>query len=373
MAKRIAEASEKFVGTEPQYKVDGEPLTKLELIVNLNWYNSMRDGKDAKKYLVEALKNSGVDKKVVGAFTDIADSDCRSIGYIARMISRGAKLSETDQAQFENGLTGLIAAAEAIAEEKKEVNTDSVQKPKVSVQDRIRAQADKIIGGFEEDLDQIIRTGDLDDVSGIRAYIVEEGVKGPQAKLILAWVEQKRKEYLTVQRSKDEQIKEGYSNLDKKDVKNILKWLDMVQEGTDAVVAAKKAARKPRKRKEKPVTQVVGAVKYLKSEPTLKAVSIDPTQIVGALQLWVFNTKTRKLGVFHATDESGLTVKGTTVKNFDEKKSIAKTVRKPEKKIPEVINAGKVALRHIMDEIKAKPSVLKGRLNEETLLLKVVK
>jgi hypothetical protein len=134
-----------------------------------------------------------------------------------------------------------------------------------------------------------------------------------------------------------------------------------------------KAQRKPRAKKQKSAAQVVGKVTYMPRDDKLKVVSINPDQIVGAAQLWVFNVKTRKLGVFHAADDSGLMIKGTTVKNFDEKTSKCKTVRKPEQKIPEVIAAGKVALRRVLEEIRAKDSVLKGRLNKDTLLLKVVK
>jgi hypothetical protein len=371
MAKRISEATEAVVGGEPLFSQD-KVLSGGELTVALNWYNSMRESKDAKRFLVEALKAAELDKRVIAAFSDISDADCRTIGFVARMISRGAKLTEIDQNQFENGLTGLVAAAESVAEEKqsapkKQESSQENDTPVVSVQDRIRAQASKVIGELEAELDN------KGAVSNTKTILVESGVKGPQGKLILEWVETTRKSFLTIQRSKDAQIKEGYSNYSKKDWKNIMSWLDECESSVNAVIAAKKAARKPRKRKEQPITKVVGAVKYLKADANLKATSIDPTQIVGALQLWVFNTKTRKLGVFNASDASGLTVKGTTVKGFDESKSFAKTLRKPESKVPELVAAGKVALRKFMDEIKAKESTLKGRLNEDTLLLKVVK
>jgi hypothetical protein len=225
-AERISEASERIVGSEPMFTPDKE-LTRLELIVALNWYNAMRDSKQAKKYLLDALKQAEVDKKKIAAFTDIADVDCRTVGYLARMVSRGAKLSEIDQAQFENGLTGLMAAAESIAEGKKEeedADGGSVQKPQVSVQDRIRAQADKVICELEWDLDQKHFDGNT------KTLLVDAGVKGPQAKHIAAWVEKNKKVFVLASRSKDEQIKEGYSNYSKKDVKNILKWLEACRE-----------------------------------------------------------------------------------------------------------------------------------------------
>ena len=64
-------------------------------------------------------------------------------------------------------------------------------------------------------------------------------------------------------------------------------------------------------------------------------------------------------------------VKGTTITGFSESKSIQKTVRKPEEKLKEFKAAGKVALRKFLDEINATDARMNGRLNEETILLKV--
>ena len=99
--------------------------------------------------------------------------------------------------------------------------------------------------------------------------------------------------------------------------------------------------------------------------------SINPVDIIGAGELWIFNIKTRKLGRYVATEFNTLGVKGTTITNFDEFKSIQKTVRKPEEKLKEFRAAGKVQLRKFLDDIKAVDIKLNGRINEEVLLLKV--
>jgi chromosomal replication initiation ATPase DnaA len=66
-----------------------------------------------------------------------------------------------------------------------------------------------------------------------------------------------------------------------------------------------------------------------------------------------------------------LGVKGTTITGFSESKSIQKTIRKPEEKLKEFKAAGKVALRKFLDDINATDARMNGRLNEETVLLKV--
>ena len=104
----------------------------------------------------------------------------------------------------------------------------------------------------------------------------------------------------------------------------------------------------------------------------MNIVSVDPASIIGKNQLWVYNKKYRKLGVYNADDASGLTVKGSTIKNFAESTAVAKKLRKPELIIPELLAGGKVFLRGVLNSIKAKESKLTGRINSETILLRVL-
>jgi hypothetical protein len=91
------------------------------------------------------------------------------------------------------------------------------------------------------------------------------------------------------------------------------------------------------------------------------------------MQLWVYNTKTRKLGVYHAEDAGGLSVKGSSLLNYNESKSIQKKLRKPEEILPEVLKGGKVFLKNVLVDIRAVESPLSGRLNEDTILLRIAK
>jgi len=116
---------------------------------------------------------------------------------------------------------------------------------------------------------------------------------------------------------------------------------------------------------------LVAKLKYMKSNEPLKLVSINPADIIGSKELWVFNTKTRKLGKYVAAEFNDLGVKGTTITGFNEHQSICKTLRKPEEKLKEFKAAGKVQLRKFLDEINATDTKMNGRINEETILLKV--
>jgi hypothetical protein len=90
--------------------------------------------------------------------------------------------------------------------------------------------------------------------------------------------------------------------------------------------------------------------------------------------------KTRKLGKYVAKnidpkgmgrEGSGLSVKGTTITQFDEALSIQKTLRKPQDQLKEFKGAGKVKLRKFLDEINTTDTKLNGRCNPDTILLKI--
>ena len=177
-----------------------------------------------------------------------------------------------------------------------------------------------------------------------------------------------------------DQVKEGYGHIKKAEIKKIVTAIENLLEACDFVIESSKATRKTRKPKSKPAAKVVEKLKYKKTDDKYKLASVDPANIVGASTLWVFNTKTRKLGKYVAAEVdptgagregSGLSVKGTTITGFDEAQSIQKTVRKPEEVLKEFKAAGKVKLRKFLDEINTTDTKLNGRINPDTILLKV--
>ena len=176
------------------------------------------------------------------------------------------------------------------------------------------------------------------------------------------------------------QLKEGYAHLKKADIKKFRTAIEELMAALDFIIDSAKATRKPRKAKPKSATKLVEKLKYAKTDEKYKLASVDPTLIVGANELWVFNTKTRKLGKYVAAnidpkgmgrDGTGLSVKGTTIIGFSEKESIQKTLRKPEEQLKAFKSAGKVVLRKFMEEIATTDTKLNGRCNPDTVLLKV--
>jgi hypothetical protein len=151
----------------------------------------------------------------------------------------------------------------------------------------------------------------------------------------------------------------------------LIAFYQEISSACDMLAQEAKVNRAPRKTKAVPKDKLVAKLKYMKSNEPLKLVSINPVDIIGCGELWIFNTKTRKLGKYIAAEFQTLGVKGTTITGFDEFKSVQKTVRKPEEKLKEFKAANKVALRKFLDEINATDTKMNGRINEDTILLKV--
>ena len=164
-------------------------------------------------------------------------------------------------------------------------------------------------------------------------------------------------------------------------MKKIRTAIEELMTALDFLIESAKATRKPRKAKPKSATKLVEKLKFCKTDDKYQVASVSPDQIVGASELWVFNVKTRKLGKYVAKNidpkgmqraGSGLSVKGTTIIDYDEAQSIQKTLRKPAEQLKEFKGAGKVKLRKFLDEIKTTDTKLNGRCNPDTVLLKVV-
>ena len=72
-------------------------------------------------------------------------------------------------------------------------------------------------------------------------------------------------------------------------------------------------------------------------------------------------------------DRDGLSVRGSTITGFDEATSITKKVRNPRQLLPAVLNLGKVPLRQVMGNLKTTEQKANGRINADTILLRVLK
>lgn len=122
-----------------------------------------------------------------------------------------------------------------------------------------------------------------------------------------------------------------------------------------------------RKLKEKSPEEITKKVLHLDRDAETGVEGLGPAVLVGAKMMWVYNTKTRRLGCYYAKNDSGLTAKGTTVLNYDEEHSTFKTLRKPKEQLWKFMSNG----LKFWDAIRSTPQKMPPRLNRETMILKV--
>lgn len=338
-------------------KFSGE-LSQTQLTQALSWYAQNRDSKDAIKYASEYFK-----KKLKIQAPDGLKSQSSTFGFICRIVSLGGVLGGSNDTWFNETIKKLQKETSVI-----KTTTATV----VSIQDHIKRKASDCIGELEGQIDDLIISEFKSNVSPY-ATMTGMDVKAAHTKFIIEHFKTRRVEYDNVLTTDDDDVKEAYSNFTKSQLKKLIAYCDQVI--VDGMKLAGEAikTRKPRKRKAKSADQLIAKLNYAKDFAELKLTSVDPKTIIGASSLWVYNTKTRKLGVYHALDASGLNIKGSTIQNFAESKSISKTLRKPAVTLPEVLKAGKVALRNVLNDIRAAESTLTGRINTDTILLRVTK
>lgn len=355
---RIIDSNVVMYGHEPKF--DRE-LSKIELMATLNWYTQNKDTRDAVKYANDYFK-----KNYKLNVENVIKEYPTTFGFVCRILSNGGIINEKDITWFNET---ILKIKNDLANYKVEVVVDD--KPVMpNIQDRIKEKASECIGELEGLLDEYTLSK---FTSNPKPYGVMHtlNIKGVHTNRILEHWKRIRAEYDTVLTTEDELIKEGYSNFSKTEIKKIVGFCDSIITDCMKVVDEANKSRKPRQRKQKTPEQLVSKLKYLDKHEAL--VSENPKDIIGAIQLWVYNTKSRKLGCYNADDASGLSVKGSSIIGFNESKSTQKKLRKPEVTLPEILKGGKVYLRTALDDIKAVPATLNGRLNTDTILLRIIK
>ena len=174
------------------------------------------------------------------------------------------------------------------------------------------------------------------------------------------------------------QLDESFECFTKEEIQTRYGAYKLIVDACDMLIADAKVNRKSRKVKPKSAEKLVTKIKYKLQDEKTTLVSINPIDIIKSEMLWVYNTKTRKLGKYVASnldplhqkrDGTGLSVKGTTITGFKEDESVCKTLRKPAEQLAEFKKCGKIQRKKFFEGLKVTEIKLNGRINPETILL----
>jgi hypothetical protein len=373
-ASRVHFADEKYTGSEPVWDTE-RALTFSDadfdhhLRRSFYYYNYHYSQKDCKKHVVEWMQREGAGytKSDIKAFIRASDRSLSMTACGLIMAHRQGMPMKPRHMEFLKEAIGLsINSAEP------EVEEVAIDKPKPyvpTIQDRLNEKTAETIGELEGHFDEIM----LNPKYVFKAYdfFVTNNVPQSQLSKYEDVFQRRFNELKSAYEKEDEQLVEGYKHFKAADFKRLFTFLDQLLTAIEQYRGVKKATKKVRAPRAVSKEKVVGKLKYAKEDKALKIISINPADIVNTKELWVYNVKTRKLGRYVAEEYKDLTVKGTTIVNFSQNKSVQKTLRKPEEKLREFAKASKVQLRKFLEEIKSTEVQLNGRINADTLLLKV--
>tara|TARA_B110000495_G_scaffold16499_1_gene11785 strand:+ start:1191 stop:2048 length:858 start_codon:yes stop_codon:yes gene_type:complete len=253
---------------------------------------------------------------------------------------------------------GVEAIEEEIEEE---------EKPKVlSIQERINNQVEKFISVIEGNVDDFT---DSDFKTNYDCYkhLTELGCKSVHAGKLREFYLDNYNAMVDLHNGEDKYLEEAWGHLKPKEIKKMMDFFGIIVDDLERIIKNASSQRKPRKTKTKSASKLVNKMKYLQEFSKLKLVSINPEKIVGAKELWIFNTKNNKLGVYYAQNSiRGFSVKGCTIQHFDEELSIQKKTRKP---LDALSVLTKRSLSKKLKLMKTKDQTLTGRINAQTILL----
>tara|TARA_R110000824_G_scaffold78370_3_gene197838 strand:+ start:3483 stop:4664 length:1182 start_codon:yes stop_codon:yes gene_type:complete len=385
---KLSIAEIKNSGPEIYFTKEDMPTTDKEresvLLGRLNFYNYVCNKKQAKQFAIEWLAING-NKKLAKKLNSVTDSMFSAThGHIARMALVGWVLDDHEKNEI------ISKAEEAVKLHKDKggtVNPGKEKKKHPNIQEIMREKAMLAAGELDYELDKFIdakckgkdahgkiieiltRFNILPQHVNLIKHIFNEYIEEFSHALEIP-TEKELKQYDEVEQDLILQQVESYSHLTKPQLKNLIKYCQKIIEEMDGYIHYKKSKVVRRRRSQTPERKVRD-LKYLKEFKELNLESVSPVAIIGASEVWLYNTKNRKIQYYVVDKFSrSFTVKGTTLIGYNSNNSKQKTLRKPEEFFVAFKKAGKPDRRNLFTELKTTPIGVNGRFNKNLIILK---
>jgi len=395
-AGRVLAPDSKWTGEEPDWHGWEKWPTEQFYTTRsraLQFYNYYLDATSMKPMVLAWMKKEEYSQTQIDAIKDASPNVLPStVGKLVRCLERGMpSLHPKAQEYFEALPHHEIPPApkDDRVTVKREINAALIflnnikhnssnelsDKPKAYVPtplERIKSKVEKeIVGALLDPLLDAWCTNSNATVNLV-SYLRDGKVPTQGCKFILDWLNKVYAEYNGAYTKEDSQLVEGYSYLSTPELRKIVKNLETMIGDVNSHAKIKVSMRKPRVKKVKDASKQVARLKYQTNSSEYNIDSINPSRIPTAQRLYVFNTKTRQLGVYFAKGSAGFEVKGTSINAYDESASYTATLRKPKDVLTALLSSTPKALDKTLDAVKLKKKPANGRFNEHTILLKVI-
>lgn len=383
------EISEKFFGAKPDFKTVNEDNRRSIQIYSLKWYGNFFD-KKAIGYVNKFLKEQ--------KYFEITDEEIRRFNAnsklfsptyysLIRMAADGWILSEKEISQIKNHII-TIGNARFVPDEDPTIDGDQSSSIQQTIQPKNPHQIliEKINSTVLAELEGMYDTWlfaknptERKEVYNLNERILAHEIKGTIAmNLIQSWIESRLTELNAVKNKTDQELVEGYSTIKRinlsatiNNLNELLSNISIVKTNIKNVAAVN---RKPRIVREASKQKQVSLLKYKQQDTELNISSISPELVIGARTVFLFNTKYNSLTVLTSSEETGFSIKGTTILNFDSEVSFCQKLRKPSDTISFILStSSKIKINNHLKSLTTKSGIANGRVNENVIILKVLK
>jgi hypothetical protein len=356
---------EAFIGDEPEWTVgcvlQGSEY-KMRMVRAFNWYTYCGDPKHYRKFLEEWVQytHTGTkQKEMLKRVGQIADKHLlATVPSLARMILRGFPATDVDRERVDL----FIVEKSAIGR-----STDTTT-PRRSVHDHVREQTLPYLHDLE-DFSDFCLTTQKRNIPPTAMRPLTDQQRTPHLNILRKFVERHLSEWREVMTGQDEQLTQAYRGVPRSRIKILITRFEEVLQAL--VGQAKTLPKKVRTKKPTDKRKLLKKVKYLPSYPPLNLTSEGLMDLFDCQSVWVFDTKTRKLGNYVAEEGGRMYVSGTSLKGWDPTLSTQKTLRQEEEQIKQFTKLRKNQLGKWFRAVRSKALPLTGRLNMNTVILRV--
>lgn len=367
-AKQIAI---KGYGPEPEI---GSDFSKDGYGRALNWYSTVPERMEYADIYFKELADNGYTKQDVAAAKRSVNQPTFSywsLFSIARMMQRQIILPEQTLSFFKNRTEEIIARGYQIQEEK--VAEAKEKGVIISIQERTDNKANEMFEVFD-DLAEEIWTGQkvLKDIKFFEVFKTLD-VKPGHARRLLERFKEEAQKYIDNPKDYSKETLKTQVPFWNSLVDATTTWANEKQAKPKTEAQLKKESVRKALSGAKKEAKAVAGLKYKQSDDSVGVVSSNPAGIIGAQEVVLFNTKYNLLTILRAKGSAGLSIKGTSIINYDESLSKTKRAGRSAATIKAMASQSKTQLKKSYDSIKGTEQEAKNRTSEEVVIVRIIK
>jgi hypothetical protein len=357
---KVPVSESKYIGAEPVW--DG-PATQTQMVHAYTWYRAVLDVKSARAIIEEYMRWKSFSSHDIEAIAHVEDAwfDTSNVPALCRMAMRGLVLSERQAELLDHVVPGLTVTGRERKAEK-----EAARKPKVK-----QIIKDDTLDRALCDIEGMIDDKTIDAGRILRQY----SPKPDDIAKITPRFERLVEEVKHALERTDMQCVEAYRGYTKRQLREMLAQYSSIINAFNMYTSAGIRIKAPTIRKIKPKSpeKIVAKLRYLNEYQELSLKSVDPKSLIGATEAIFYNVKSRSLQRYVAADGAKLTVRRTGIEGYDPGVSAKKRLRDPAAMLAKILSGGNKSVGKSFEMIKTKANGINGRVNEDTIILRVIK